>query len=119
MESLLPPRFTAWFEGRGWSPRRHQLSMIEMAKLGKDALLIAPTGGGNRWAGLVTGLLPLLLGVGLALATGSWMFLGFTAISAVSLSVAAFSGRQARREFRRALGQAVSEDIKRRNRSSP
>ncbi|QOI62765.1 cell division protein FtsK [Arthrobacter sp. TES] len=78
-----------------------------------------PTGGGNRWAGLVTGLLPLLLGVGLALATGSWMFLGFTAISAVSLSVAAFSGRQARREFRRALGQAVSEDIKRRNRSSP
>lgn len=59
MESSLPPRFTAWFEGRGWTPRRHQLSMIEMAKLGQDALLIAPTGGGKTLAGFLPSLVEL------------------------------------------------------------
>ena len=24
---LLPPRFQAWFEGRGWAPRAHQLEL--------------------------------------------------------------------------------------------
>jgi ATP-dependent Lhr-like helicase len=59
MEFSLPPRFSAWFEGRGWTPRRHQLSMIEMAKLGKDALLIAPTGGGKTLAGFLPSLIEL------------------------------------------------------------
>jgi S-DNA-T family DNA segregation ATPase FtsK/SpoIIIE len=47
------------------------------------------------------------------------MFLGFTAISAVSLSVTAFTGRSARREFRRALKRAVAEDTERRNSAFP
>ena len=28
---LLPPRFADWFAGRGWSPRAHQLAMVEKA----------------------------------------------------------------------------------------
>ena len=42
----LPPRFHDWFARRGWTPRGHQLDMIAAAEAGRDALLIAPTGGG-------------------------------------------------------------------------
>ena len=42
----LPSRFADWFAARGWAPRRHQLAMLEQARLGRSALLIAPTGGG-------------------------------------------------------------------------
>ncbi len=38
---ILPPAFSDWFAGRGWSPREHQLAMIEKAREGRDALLIA------------------------------------------------------------------------------
>src|SRR6185437_6158293 len=56
---LLPPRFADWFAGRGWSPRAHQLAMIERAKAGRDALLIAPTGGGKTLAGFLPSLIDL------------------------------------------------------------
>ncbi|MFL5298461.1 MAG: ligase-associated DNA damage response DEXH box helicase [Phenylobacterium sp.] len=56
---LLPPRFAAWFAGRGWSPRAHQLAMIEKAREGRDALLIAPTGGGKTLAGFLPSLIAL------------------------------------------------------------
>jgi len=45
--TTLPPRFAAWFAERGWSPRSHQLAMVEKAQAGRHALLIAPTGGGK------------------------------------------------------------------------
>src|ERR1700760_3455161 len=57
--SILPPRFQAWFEGRGWSPRRHQLEMVEQGLAGRDALLIAPTGGGKTLAGFLPSLVEL------------------------------------------------------------
>jgi ATP-dependent Lhr-like helicase len=59
LPDLLPPRFQAWFEGRGWRPRPHQLAMVEKARQGRDALLIAPTGGGKTLAGFLPSLIEL------------------------------------------------------------
>jgi ATP-dependent Lhr-like helicase len=58
-DDLLPPRFAAWFEGRGWRPRAHQLAMVAEASSGRDALLIAPTGGGKTLAGFLPSLIEL------------------------------------------------------------
>ena len=55
----LPPRFASWFEGRGWSPRRHQIEMLEKARQGRHSLLIAPTGGGKTLAGFLPSLVEL------------------------------------------------------------
>ncbi len=57
--SLLPERFDAWFAGRGWRPRAHQLAMVEKAREGRSALLIAPTGGGKTLAGFLPSLVDL------------------------------------------------------------
>lgn len=59
MSEVLPPRFSAWFERRGWAPRTHQLAMIEQANGGRDTLLIAPTGGGKTLAGFLPSLIDL------------------------------------------------------------
>lgn len=56
---LLPARFAAWFAERGWSPRAHQLDMVAQARQGRDALLIAPTGGGKTLAGFLPSLIEL------------------------------------------------------------
>lgn len=56
---LLPARFAAWFHDRGWSARAHQLEMIAKAREGRDALLIAPTGGGKTLAGFLPSLIDL------------------------------------------------------------
>ena len=58
-EDLLPPRFAAWFASRGWRIRPHQLEMIAKAHGGRDALLIAPTGGGKTLAGFLPSLIEL------------------------------------------------------------
>ncbi|HLY81126.1 MAG TPA: DEAD/DEAH box helicase, partial [Caulobacteraceae bacterium] len=55
----LPPRFEAWFAGRGWAARSHQLAMVEKARAGRHALLIAPTGGGKTLAGFLPSLIEL------------------------------------------------------------
>jgi ATP-dependent Lhr-like helicase len=57
--AALPPRFEAWFAGRGWTPRAHQLAMVERARAGRHALLIAPTGGGKTLAGFLPSLVDL------------------------------------------------------------
>ena len=56
---LLPDKFAAWFADRGWSPRAHQLDMVAQARQGRDALLIAPTGGGKTLAGFLPSLIEL------------------------------------------------------------
>ena len=56
---LLPEPFAAWFAGRGWSPRPHQLALIEKAEAGRSALLIAPTGAGKTLAGFLPSLIDL------------------------------------------------------------
>ena len=55
----LPDLFSRWFESRGWTPRRHQLALVDLAAEGKSALLIAPTGGGKTLAGFLPSLIEL------------------------------------------------------------
>ncbi len=45
-----------WFARKGWSPRVHQLSLLQHGMKGKSALLIAPTGGGKTLAGFMATL---------------------------------------------------------------
>ncbi|MBE7217109.1 MAG: DEAD/DEAH box helicase, partial [Caulobacteraceae bacterium] len=56
---LLPLAFADWFAARGWAPRAHQLAMLEAARAGDHALLIAPTGGGKTLAGFLPSLVEL------------------------------------------------------------
>jgi ATP-dependent Lhr-like helicase len=57
--ALLPERFLQWFAGRGWSPREHQLALLEKARDDRSALLIAPTGAGKTLAGFLPTLVEL------------------------------------------------------------
>ncbi|HKP80104.1 MAG TPA: DEAD/DEAH box helicase, partial [Phenylobacterium sp.] len=59
LPDLLPPKFQAWFAGRGWTARPHQLEMVAKGREGRDALLIAPTGGGKTLAGFLPSLIEL------------------------------------------------------------
>ena len=59
MSAHLPPQFAAWFARQGWQPRQHQLDMVERSQAGRDALLIAPTGGGKTLAGFLPSLIDL------------------------------------------------------------
>nr|WP_249162947.1 ligase-associated DNA damage response DEXH box helicase [Bradyrhizobium diazoefficiens] len=55
----MPDRFEAWFAARGWSPRAHQLALLEKAREDRSALLIAPTGAGKTLAGFLPTLVEL------------------------------------------------------------
>jgi len=74
---------------------------------------------GNRAVFLVTAVLPLVIGVLLAVLTGMWMFLAFSAASAFSVLLPALSGRRQRRELLASIRAAVQEDRKRRRRCAP
>ena len=56
----LPPIITDWFAERGWAPRRHQLEMLDAAKEGHHALLVAATGAGKTLAGFLPTLSDLI-----------------------------------------------------------
>jgi ATP-dependent Lhr-like helicase len=55
----LPDIFLRWFASRGWSPREHQLALLEKARQDRSALLIAPTGAGKTLAGFLPTLVEL------------------------------------------------------------
>ncbi len=59
MSSSLPEPFAGWFASRGWTPRAHQLAMVDKGRAGRHALLIAPTGGGKTLAGFLPSLIDL------------------------------------------------------------
>ena len=73
----------------------------------------------HRAAVAVAAVLPLLIGIGLALLTGMWMFLAFTAISAVSALVPFLSGRRQRRALKAAVAEAALQDRERRRQAAP
>ncbi|MBB1249953.1 ligase-associated DNA damage response DEXH box helicase [Rhizobium sp. G21] len=58
-EGGLPSLFTRWFTERGWSPRPHQLALLDKTGDGRSALLIAPTGAGKTLAGFLPSLVDL------------------------------------------------------------
>jgi ATP-dependent helicase Lhr and Lhr-like helicase len=55
----LPSSFAAWFAGRGWTPRIHQLELIAKAREDRSVLLVAPTGAGKTLAGFLPTLVEL------------------------------------------------------------
>ena len=55
----LPDVFARWFASRGWAPRAHQLELLRLARAGRSALLIAPTGAGKTLAGFLPTLVEL------------------------------------------------------------
>ena len=55
----LPAPFAGWFAARGWRPHAHQLALLDHARAGRSALLIAPTGGGKTLAGFLPSLVEL------------------------------------------------------------
>ncbi|MCP8998655.1 FtsK/SpoIIIE domain-containing protein [Pseudarthrobacter sp. RMG13] len=73
----------------------------------------------NRGALLLTAVLPVVIGVGLAVVTGMWMFLAFTAVSAISILVPVIGGRRQRRALAAAVRGAVTQDQERRRRAAP
>ena len=56
----LPPILESWFAGKGWAPRRYQLEMLDAARAGEHALLVAPTGAGKTLAGFLASLAELI-----------------------------------------------------------
>ncbi len=50
---MLAPCVETWFASRGWKVRAHQLAMLEAARTGCHALLVAPTGAGKTLAGFL------------------------------------------------------------------
>ncbi|WP_264049139.1 ligase-associated DNA damage response DEXH box helicase [Methylobacterium flocculans] len=56
---MLPERFATWFASRGWSPRPHQLELLDLVRGGHSALLVAPTGAGKTLAGFLPSLTAL------------------------------------------------------------
>src|SRR4249919_3437704 len=58
--SALPPIVEQWFAARGWSPRRHQLAMLEAARAGDHTLLVAATGAGKTLAGFLPTVVDLV-----------------------------------------------------------
>ncbi|WP_425601252.1 ligase-associated DNA damage response DEXH box helicase [Bradyrhizobium ontarionense] len=57
--AALPDHFTRWFAARGWTPRAHQLALLEKARAQRSTLLIAPTGAGKTLAGFLPTLVEL------------------------------------------------------------
>jgi ATP-dependent Lhr-like helicase len=55
----LPEPFAGWFARQGWTPRPHQLALLDAAAAGASTLLIAPTGGGKTLAGFLPSLIAL------------------------------------------------------------
>src|ERR687897_3903533 len=56
----LPERIAGWFAAKGWTVRRHQREMLEAARAGRSALLVAPTGAGKTLAGFLPSLVELV-----------------------------------------------------------
>ncbi|KRE79893.1 hypothetical protein ASG71_07595 [Arthrobacter sp. Soil763] len=78
-----------------------------------------PGSAGNRVALVLTAALPLAVGAALAAVTGLWMFLAFSALSAVAVLVPALSVGRRRRGLRTAVAAAAARDLERRRRAAP
>ncbi len=55
----LPKPFADWFARRGWTPRTHQLALVEKSRARRSTLLVAPTGAGKTLAGFLPSLISI------------------------------------------------------------
>lgn len=62
LPASLPPVIADWFAARSWSPRQHQLDVLNSYQRGASQLLIAPTGAGKTLAGFLPTLTELVDG---------------------------------------------------------
>jgi ATP-dependent helicase Lhr and Lhr-like helicase len=91
---VLPEPFARWFVARGWAPRDHQLALLEKARAGRSALLIAPTGAGKTLAGFLPTLVELSertrapAGRALSLRSGRLHTLYISPLKALAIDVA-------------------------------
>jgi ATP-dependent helicase Lhr and Lhr-like helicase len=91
---VLPEPFARWFVARGWAPRDHQLALLEKARAGRSALLIAPTGAGKTLAGFLPTLVELSertrapAGRALSLRSGGLHTLYISPLKALAIDVA-------------------------------
>ncbi|MBL0925971.1 MAG: ligase-associated DNA damage response DEXH box helicase [Sphingomonadaceae bacterium] len=60
MAAHLPSVISDWFDSRSWTPRRHQLEMLDAAADRRHALLVASTGAGKTLAGFLPTLSELI-----------------------------------------------------------
>ncbi|MCU6480065.1 FtsK/SpoIIIE domain-containing protein [Arthrobacter sp. A2-55] len=82
--------------------------------------LDAPAGmSRGRWAMVAAGLLPLVVGVLFAWLTGSWMFLAFAGMGAVTVLVPLLGGARHRRDFSAVVADAARRDAARRMAAFP
>ncbi len=89
------------------------VDLLDAAALKPLVVPQAPGSAGSRWAMVLAGTLPLILGVVLALTTGSWLFLAFSAVGTVTMLSPVFSGSRRRKTFRAAVSGAAITDAAR------
>ncbi|MCZ2402792.1 hypothetical protein IV498_06220 [Paenarthrobacter sp. Z7-10] len=73
----------------------------------------------GAWTAVAVSGLSLLLGTCLAILTGQWMYMAFSAMSVVAAAVPLAGGRKRRRKFRTDLANAVLSDGERRRSAAP
>lgn len=82
-------------------------------------LRVDPAGRRGSRTALLTGLLPLIAGIGIALVTGWWFFLLFSALGAVTSLAGWSSHRGERRDHRLRLRAALARDLRRAEHAAP
>jgi S-DNA-T family DNA segregation ATPase FtsK/SpoIIIE len=103
----------------GGPSAEHRVCAEAGSNLAEPLIVGRKTESGNRGTVVLTAVLPVVIGTGLAVVTGMWMFLAFTAVSALSILAPLMSGRRQRRDLKRAVAAAVKDDQERRRRSAP
>ncbi|MHA7305458.1 FtsK/SpoIIIE domain-containing protein [Arthrobacter sp. TMN-49] len=96
-----------------FAPSRSGPPLLSAATL--EPLVVQGTAGSlrNQTAMMVGGCLPLVLGVVLAVVTGSWMFLAFAAMGALAVLFPLLGGGKRRQAFLAAVDEAAQHDAER------
>ncbi|GLB66902.1 FtsK/SpoIIIE domain-containing protein [Arthrobacter mangrovi] len=87
--------------------------------LGTPVQVAAPAPDPRGKLTLLLGGLPLVAGVALAVLTGMWFFLAFSAVSLLTAAIPYAAGSRKRRAFAAAVAAAAAADARRRMRAAP
>ena len=52
-------KFTSWIKSKGWNYYKYQLDVLKEFAIGKDILVVAPTGAGKTIAGFLPSIIDL------------------------------------------------------------